>query len=255
MNRAPLPPHLAIVGVAVVLAGLSGLWAVACVHDDGISAEQRLEAARIEVQGRRRDTASAIAWSDAVAEALNASIFVDEGDVTDAMNRLRAAQAAAFGADAEPVAAARARLLTAAGRQDEADAAWVEAARAAPTPRNLEALFKIAERANDRTRLRALCAVGPVALAAHELNGWLERCAGPAGLDKAAASALWLATDRTRLQSGTEPGVTTPRDHCLQRCRPAFYRAVAGCPVSDDRCLGLASQTFDVCETNCHEMQ
>jgi len=237
-----------LVPVAALVVALAG-----CAHQTTAPAEAQLDAARVASQGVG-DAAVAISWSDAVAVALRAGVTVDEGDTTDAVNRLRAAQAAAFGADIEPIAAARARLLTALGKTKDADAAWVEAARSLPTPANLQGMFDAAKRTKDKARLRALCAVGPVALLAGELARWLDRCAQAAELDQAVASALWLATDRARLQSGTDPVATTPVDVCLQRCRPAIYRAVAACPGGDDQCLQLASHAFDVCETNCREM-
>lgn len=233
--------------------GLVGVLVGGCAHENREAIEQRLDAARTQAASSR-DAASAIAWSDAVADALRVGVATpDDGDLADALNRLRVVQASTFGEDVEPIAAARARLYTAAGKQDDADAAWGEAARARPTPTNLDGLFAAAQRKKDAGRLRALCAVGPIALPTSELSRWLERCASAAGLDNGAASALWLATDRNRLQSGADAPTTTALDSCLQRCRPALYRAVAGCADNDDRCLELASHAFDVCETNCRD--
>ena len=224
-----------------------------CAHDNREAIAQRLEAARATA-ATSRDAASAIAWSDAVADALRAGVATpDDGDLANALNRLRIAQAATFGEESEPIAAARARLFTAAGKVDEADAAWVEAARAKPTPGNLDGLFGAAERRKAGGRLRALCAVGPIALPVGALASWLDRCSAAAGLDKQVASALWLASDRARLQGGVETTATTSLDVCLGRCRPALYRAVAGCAVDDDRCLEVQSHAFDVCETNCRD--
>lgn len=237
-------------------ASTLGLLGGACAHVDPGETQlhqQRLDSVRASIQGHH-DVESAIEWSDAVSAALKAGIVVDEGDMTDAMTRLRAAQAAAFGADVEPIASARARLFAAAGRQVDADAAWVESARAAPAPANLDGLFAAAERNRDKPRLRALCAVGPVALPTDALAAWLDRCAWASGIDKSSASALWLAADRTRLQTGRDSSAETSLDKCLLRCRPALYRAVAACPGGDNRCLELASHAFDVCETNCREM-
>jgi hypothetical protein len=237
----------AFVVVALLLVGGS------CAHESREAITQRLEAARLQAS-TQRDAASAIAWSDAVADALKAGVATpDDGDLTDAMNRLRVAQATSFGEDVEPIAAARARLCTAAGKPDDADAAWVEAARAKPTPANLEGLFASAQRKKDNGRLRALCAVGPIALPAADLSSWLDRCAAAAGIDKQVASALWLAADRARLQSGAEPTSTTTLDACLQHCRPALFRAVAGCADNDERCLEVSSHAFDICETNCRD--
>jgi hypothetical protein len=217
-----------------------------CAHDNRDAVAQRLEAARATAS-TARDAAAAIAWSDAVGDA------PDDGDFGNALSRLRIVQAATFGEDIEPIAAARARLLAAAGRQDEADAAWVEAARAKPTAGNLAGLFSTAERKKASARLRALCAIGPIALPAGALGAWLDRCSVAAGLDKQVASSLWLASDRGRLQSGVEATAATPLEVCLERCRPAFFRAVAGCDTGDERCVEIQSHAFDVCEKNCHD--
>jgi hypothetical protein len=248
LRRSPRQVCVAVF-VAVALANAVG----GCAHNDREATAQRLDAARAAAASSR-DAASAIAWSDAVADALRAGVATpDDGDLANALNRLRIAQASTFGEDVEPVAAARARLFAAAGKQDDADAAWVEAARAKPTPANLDGIFAAAERKKASTRLRALCAVGPIALPANALASWLDRCAASAGLDKQVASALWLASDRARLQSGGEPTSTTTLDTCLVRCRPSLFRAVAGCATDDDRCLEVQSHAFDVCETNCRD--
>jgi hypothetical protein len=241
--------------VAVLALAVVATLAVAggCTHDRA-AIEARLAEARARTASAR-DADTVIGWSDAVAAALRAGVAApDDGDLDDALNRLRVLEAGAFGEERLPVASARARLLEAAGRQADADAAWIEAARARPAPDNLDALFAAAERADDRARLRALCAVGPVALPVDALSRWLDRCSDAANLGRDEASAMWLATDRTRLVEGREPAVDTPLAQCLQRCRPALYRAVAACPLADDRCLGVAAHAFDVCETNCRAL-
>jgi hypothetical protein len=236
--------------VVVVLAEAWG-----CAHETKTTLGDTLEEARTRARDERT-AATAVAWSDAVGEAVKAGLLAeDASDVVDVTNRLRAEQASVFGEDVEPLAAARARLLFATGKEADADAAWVEAARAKPTPQNLDALFAAARRNKDVGRLRALCAVGPIALPANDLPRWLERCSNDAGLEQNIAASSWTATDRARLAAGAELVPSTPLDVCLHRCRPALYRSVAACQARDDRCLKIASQTFDVCETNCHEVR
>ncbi len=232
--------------VAVALSVVVG----ACAHSPDVAA--RLSEAREAAHpaGQTVDAAAAIAWADAVSASLMANeTRVEDGDFDDALYVLRVVSGA--GDSAAPLAEARARLLAAAGRAADAEAAFVEAAKAAPGRGNLEPLLAAAQKRGAALRVRSLCVSGATLVAVADLEGWLTTCAKTSGESVQALRPLLLPADRLRIESHTELPTDGAGNQCALRCRSALFRAVAGC--ADDRCLGMALKGIDVCAATCRD--
>lgn len=231
------------------------LWVVvlcACVHDQQLVVA-RLDAARSDAHSSDGMVAAdkAIAWSEAVTAALNAHVATPEdGDLEDALYVLRVATARAEDQERAPLTESRGHLLAAAGRLEQAEAAFVEAVNLRPGRANLEPLLAFAQKRGDSLRVRGLCVSGATVVSVAELPDLLKLCAKASGDSEATMQAWWLAADRQRLQTGNELPTDGAANACALRCRSSLYRAVASCPA-DERCVTLASRALDVCGETC----
>ena len=156
-----------VVVVVVLVIGLLG----ACAHTADVTARLTETRAAAHPAGASPDIPAAIAWSDAVAAALEADVAtVDDGDFDDALYVLRLVRPGGGGDADAPLAEARGRLLGAAGRTEEAEAAFVEAAKARPSRSNLDPLLAAAGKRSAPLRIRSLCVSGATLLPVPELE-------------------------------------------------------------------------------------
>ncbi|MDP2343504.1 MAG: hypothetical protein Q8O67_21270 [Deltaproteobacteria bacterium] len=239
--------HAAAVVVVVVVAVVA-----ACAHGADVSARLTEARAAAHPAGGTASIPAAIAWSDAVAAALEAGVAsADDGDLDDALYVLRVVRPGGGGDADAPLAEARGRLLAAAGRPEEAEAAFVEAAKARPARSNLEPLLAAAQKRAATLRVRSLCVSGATILPVTELEEWVTTCAKTGGESPEVVASLFLPADRLRIESKAELPTAGAGNQCALRCRGAVYRAVAGC--ADDRCLGLAFKATEVCAATCRD--
>lgn len=229
---------------AFAILALTVAALTSCAHDTA-DVQSKLDTLRTRMHsGERVDAATAIAWADAVGAALTAGVaHAEDGDLDDALYALRVAGAAAVD-DPAPVHEATGRLLLAAGRDADSDAAFREAAKAKPSPSNAMPLLIAAGKQKQAVRARALCVAGAFIVDDGSLPAWLEAGAKAAETDKKTMRGWWFPSDQGRLD-----GTPAPDDACVKRCRIALYRGVAACAADD--CLTVMGRANDICVDGC----
>lgn len=239
-------------------------------HEDAIQSTGR---AMERAPGAARE---AIAHLDALAGSLAEPKEADRAVVTDAMleraSSFAAKAAAASPDDAAAVLWREGRMWSLARKADPAEAAYRRSVEVKPTPPGLAGLMETLGTRGAFDDVRAVCGSGAAALADHELDEHLRRCAQAAHAAADTDTASWLGdADRARLEAwraerAKQEAIEAKRREeaqaraeerrrklavCTATCEQKTAACRAGCSKDEPACPSSCEQLAQACAKSC----